>query len=151
MAGAQLTGLGGIDFNALLQWMKKLKEPEQKLPSIIQPRQQAAPAPSLNPIQQFDAWKNYFDSLSARGDFRPVEYSAHPFKNVIAAGSMMGQNLAAPSDPWIDLYKAAAGAPSAAAVDTAGQNWLLTSQFGQQRPQQPQQPQQQQEEEKKKG
>lgn len=109
-AGGQLAGLGGIDFNALINLKKALqpKAPGPQLGGGYQRPSGGPVSPVANDIRAMNDWRNYFDTLLARGDFRPVEYSAHPYRNVVVAGSMMGKNLAAPSDPWLDMYRAAA-------------------------------------------
>lgn len=54
-------------------------------------------------------WRDakFFDQMQGV-DFRPVELSGHPYKNMILAGQLQGMNLGAPSDPWVDVYSKSA-------------------------------------------
>lgn len=118
------------DFDRMKVRMKPKPSPRASVQSEALSRPWSAPPaaaapnpnqanPTLAAVQQNMAW---LDDLQFRhGDFRPVEYAGHPYKNLVPAGTMAGLNLAAPADAWIKTYQQAAGGPSSQAVYEAGQ------------------------------
>lgn len=78
---------------------------------------------SNTPIQNFDRARRYADSMENSNDrYTTASAATSKFRNFPVASSISGVGESMRTNPWDDLYKEAAGGPSAAATGVAGQN-----------------------------